>query len=218
MARAGTQSGSAVKGAGYVPPATPGTWRRRRPISLTRSSPRCRCVNEYCRCPSGCAISCSAIPRRSARCCTSCCAVIETSLRERSGRPGGRLGAVSFVQRFGSALNAHVHFHCCVLIEGRDRAGLEQLLRYCARPSIALEHLEQLAHDQIVYRFPKPGANGKLSPLRGFIDRSQNRNLPGQRGCRRTGESLDRPGLQARVAGGPPGPRPRNPDASPDRR
>jgi hypothetical protein len=57
-----------------------------------------------------------------------------------------------------------------VLIEGRDRAGLEQLLRYCARPSIALEHLEQLAHDQIVYRFPKPGANGKLSPLRGSID------------------------------------------------
>jgi hypothetical protein len=22
---------------------------------------------------------------------------------------------VSFVQRFGSALNAHVHFHCCVI-------------------------------------------------------------------------------------------------------
>ena len=28
--------------------------------------------------------------------------------------PGSRCGAVSFVQRFGSALNAHTHLHCCV--------------------------------------------------------------------------------------------------------
>jgi hypothetical protein len=41
--------------------------------------------------------------------------VIEARLRKRSGCPGGRLGAVSFVQRFGAALNAHVHFHCCVI-------------------------------------------------------------------------------------------------------
>jgi hypothetical protein len=26
-----------------------------------------------------------------------------------------RCGAVSFVHRFGSALNAHLHFHCCVI-------------------------------------------------------------------------------------------------------
>jgi hypothetical protein len=41
--------------------------------------------------------------------------VIEARLRQRSGCACGRLGAVSFVQRFGSALNAHVHFHCCVI-------------------------------------------------------------------------------------------------------
>ena len=41
--------------------------------------------------------------------------VIEARLRQRSGCARGRLGAVSFVQRFGSALNAHVHFHCCVI-------------------------------------------------------------------------------------------------------
>jgi len=40
-------------------------------------------------------------------------------------------------------------------IEGQDRAGLERLLRYCARPPFALERLEQLAHDQLVYRFPR---------------------------------------------------------------
>jgi Putative transposase len=146
---------------------------------------------------------------------------------------------VSFVQRFGSALNAHVHFHCCVIdgvfavgedgqvhfaeadaltpedlaavqqqvrarvlrwfaragtldpadardmagwhhgggfsldasvrIDGHDRAGLERLLRYCARPPFALERLEQLPDGQIVYRFPKPQPDGttqvRLTPL-----------------------------------------------------
>jgi hypothetical protein len=165
--------------------------------------------------------------------------VIEVRLRQRSGCPGGRLGAVSFLQRFGSTLNAHVHFHCCVIdgvfavgedgqvhfaeaaaltpedlaavqqqvrarvlrwfaragtldpadaqdmagwhhgggfsldasirIEGPDRAGLERLLRYCARPPFALERLEQVADNQLVYRFPKPQPDGstqlRLTPL-----------------------------------------------------
>ncbi|HEX9771986.1 MAG TPA: transposase zinc-binding domain-containing protein, partial [Steroidobacteraceae bacterium] len=41
---------------------------------------------------------------------------IETEVRRRCpGAPSGsRCGAVSFVQRFGSALNAHTHLHCCV--------------------------------------------------------------------------------------------------------
>jgi len=26
-----------------------------------------------------------------------------------------RLGAVSFIHRFGDALNEHIHFHCCVI-------------------------------------------------------------------------------------------------------
>lgn len=134
-----------------------------------------------------------------------------------------RSGAVAFIHRFGSSLNEHVHFHCCVIdgvfepaeatvaetddsanvmfhaaagldedaiaavqtqvrrrvlrtfvrrgliepcdaeemagwehgggfsvdaavrIDGNDRAGLERLLRYCARPPFALEHLQQAA-------------------------------------------------------------------------
>jgi hypothetical protein len=43
--------------------------------------------------------------------------VIERCLREH--RPGcsaaARLGAVVFIHRFGSSLNAHLHFHCCIL-------------------------------------------------------------------------------------------------------
>ena len=56
-----------------------------------------------------------------------------------------------------------------VRIEGPDRAGLERLLRYCARPPFALERLEQLGDDQLVYRFPKPQPDGRtelrLTPL-----------------------------------------------------
>jgi len=61
-----------------------------------------------------------------------------------------------------------------VRIEGTDRAGLERLLRYCARPPFALERLEQLGHDQLVYRSPKPQPDGRtelrLTPLE-LLDR-----------------------------------------------
>ena len=126
--------------------------------------------------------------------------------------PGAHIGAISFLHRFGAFLNAHFHFHVCVIdgvfsedaegsvqfheaihltasdwdelqhtirhrvlryfhrqgllerhvtddmltwqasggfsidasvhIPARDRAGLERLLRYCARPPFALERLE----------------------------------------------------------------------------
>jgi hypothetical protein len=45
--------------------------------------------------------------------------------------------------------------HAWVPIDGAERAGLERLLRYCTRP-LALERLEQLARDQLVYRHPRP--------------------------------------------------------------
>ena len=42
--------------------------------------------------------------------------IVEATLRESSpgAGPSARLGAVSFLHRFGSALNPHMHFHCCV--------------------------------------------------------------------------------------------------------
>ena len=169
---------------------------------------------------------------------------IEARLREASHCPDGRLGAVSFVHRFGAALNAHVHFHCGIIdgvlaaaedgpirfaevaalsvddvaavqqqlrsrvlrwfvragyldasdaldmagwehgggfsldasvrIEAPDRAGLERLLRYCARPPFALDRLQQLHADQLVYRLSKPRLDGctalRLTPLE-LIDR-----------------------------------------------
>ncbi len=81
------------------------------------------------------------------------------------------IGAVAFIHRFGSSLNEHVHFHVFVVdgvfeevagegdmlayqhsgfsvdagvgIEAHDRAALERLLRYCARPPFAMDRLRK---------------------------------------------------------------------------
>jgi hypothetical protein len=48
-----------------------------------------------------------------------------------------------------------------VRIEAEDRAGLERLLRYCARPPFALERLEPFGDDRLVYYLPKPRPDGQ---------------------------------------------------------
>jgi hypothetical protein len=61
-----------------------------------------------------------------------------------------------------------------VRIEADDRAGLERLLRYCARPPFALERLESVDEQHLLYRLPKPSPDGRtaltLAPLE-FIQR-----------------------------------------------
>jgi hypothetical protein len=56
-----------------------------------------------------------------------------------------------------------------VRVGAHDRAGLERLLRYCARPPFALERLELLENERVVYRLPKPQRDGttalSLTPL-----------------------------------------------------
>jgi len=168
--------------------------------------------------------------------------VIEAQLRQSStgAGAGARLGAVTFVHRFGSSVNRHLHYHCVVLdgvfaldaddrlqfyeatglseadaaavqarvrarvlkwmvrqgllespearamrdwghgggfsidaavrIEAWDRAGLERLIRYCARPPFALERLSRINDaEALVYRLPKPLPDGRtelvLTPL-----------------------------------------------------
>jgi hypothetical protein len=180
---------------------------------------------------------------------------VERCLREHSPGCGTttRIGAVAFIHRFGSNLNEHTHFHCCIVdgvfqpaanigdkadaadaadavagvdfhaatdldtatiaqvqaqvrqrilrafvrrglidksdrdemlswehgggfsldasvcIQDTDRAGLERLLRYCARPPFALEHLHPLDADHLVYHNPKPRSDSPrdlvLTPL-----------------------------------------------------
>ncbi|MBM4201290.1 MAG: IS91 family transposase [Gammaproteobacteria bacterium] len=171
-------------------------------------------------------------------------AEVEAALRAGSldAPSGARFGAVTFVHRFGSALNAHLHFHCCVIdglfsaaaeglrfhpacltdqalaqvqrqtrrrvlqlfqrrallpeeatalmlgwdhgggfsvdaavrVPAWDRAGLERLLRYCARPIFASERLAWAEFDErLIYQLPKPRPDGRtmlsLTPLE-FLD------------------------------------------------
>ena len=73
----------------------------------------------------------------------------------------------------GFSIDASVH------IAARDRAGLERLLRYCARPPFALERIEATGYglpggERIVYRVPNPAPGGgtalSLTPLE-FLER-----------------------------------------------
>jgi hypothetical protein len=56
-----------------------------------------------------------------------------------------------------------------VRIEANDRAGLERLLRYCARPPFSLERLQAIDAHRLLYRLPRPRPDGRteltLSPL-----------------------------------------------------
>ena len=44
---------------------------------------------------------------------------------------------------------------------GADRAGRERLLRYCARPPFALEHLHQHDAAHLLYDLAKPRPDGR---------------------------------------------------------
>jgi hypothetical protein len=60
-----------------------------------------------------------------------------------------------------------------VRIEAEDRAGIERLVRYCARPPFALERLHALGsstalaspESRLLYRFPKPDLHGRTEVL-----------------------------------------------------
>jgi hypothetical protein len=55
-----------------------------------------------------------------------------------------------------------------------DRAGLERLLRYCARPPFARERLEAIDAHRLMYHLPKAQPDGRtalmLTPL-ALVDR-----------------------------------------------
>ena len=65
-----------------------------------------------------------------------------------------------------------------VRIEAEDRAGIERLVRYCARPPFALERLHALAstpslaspESRLIYRFPKPDIHGRTELLLTLLD------------------------------------------------
>jgi hypothetical protein len=56
--------------------------------------------------------------------------------------------------------NSGFSLDATVCVGAHDRAGRERLLRYCARPPFALERLELLDDERIVYRLAKPQRDG----------------------------------------------------------
>ncbi len=65
--------------------------------------------------------------------------------------------------------NSGFSLDAAVRVGAHDRAGLKRLLRDCARPPFALERLERLDDERVVYRLPKPQRDGTtalaLTPL-----------------------------------------------------
>ena len=65
--------------------------------------------------------------------------------------------------------NSGFSLDAAVRVGAHDRAGLERLLRYCARPTFALARLEPLDVERVVYRLPSPQRDGTtaltLTPL-----------------------------------------------------
>ena len=98
-----------------------------------------------------------------------------------AGMPGTRRRRVGQGSGGFFALRAQVpsafSVDASVRIEAEDRAGIERLVRYCARPPFALERLNALGstpslaspESRLVYRFPKPDIHGRtellLTPL-----------------------------------------------------
>ncbi len=83
------------------------------------------------------------------------CAVF-ASIRRRAGIPASdrqaSCGAVTFVQRFGDALNLNVHFHTLAL-DGN-------LCRYAGRPPLATGRLSALPDGRLLYRLKRRWRDG----------------------------------------------------------
>jgi len=71
--------------------------------------------------------------------------VIEARLRQGSRCARGRQGVVSFAQRFGGTLNAHVHFHCCV-IDGMFAVGEGEQVHLAGAGALTPEDLAAVRH------------------------------------------------------------------------
>jgi hypothetical protein len=103
-------------------------------------------------------------------------AQVQASIRKRILRAFVTRGFIEEADASDMLAYQHSGFSvdAAVCIAPADRAGLERLLRYCARPPFAMERLHKRGAD-LVYHCPKPQSGGKhgdliLTPLE-LIDR-----------------------------------------------
>jgi hypothetical protein len=79
---------------------------------------------------------------------------VQATVRQRLLREAQRRGLLSEDEAKAMADWAHdagFSVDAEVRIEANDRAGLERLLRYCARPAFALERLREIDAEHLVY-------------------------------------------------------------------
>jgi len=97
---------------------------------------------------------------------TSAITAVQATARRRLLRAAHRRGLLSEDEAQNMAGWAHgggFSVDADVRIEASDRAGLERLLRYCARPDFALERLREVDAEHLVYESVKPGPGGSVS-------------------------------------------------------
>ena len=103
---------------------------------------------------------------------TAAIAKVQAQIRQRILRTFVRHGLIDKGDRAEMMCWEHgggFSLDASVRISGTDRAGLERLLRYCARPPFALEHLHTLDAEHLLYHNPKPRSDSPrelvLTPL-----------------------------------------------------
>ena len=80
----------------------------------------------------------------------------------RTTRTGDQIDPES-MDAFASPRCANVNgfsLHANVALNSADRKRLERLIRYCARPPVAVERLEGLPDGRVLYRLKRPWRNG----------------------------------------------------------
>src|SRR5437667_6428659 len=80
----------------------------------------------------------------------------------RTTRTGDQIDPES-MDAFASPRCANVNgfsLHANVALNGADRKRLERLIRYCARPPVAVERLGELPDGRVLYRLKRPWRNG----------------------------------------------------------
>ncbi len=69
-------------------------------------------------------------------------------------------GAVSFLQRFGAALNLHVHSHV-LAISGPSADGRERLVHYVSRPLFPEQEVQLCRDGRVAFRLTHPKPSGE---------------------------------------------------------
>ncbi len=90
--------------------------------------------------------------------------VVSATAGHQTASTWGGTGRLGYRPSGGFSIDASVQ------IAAHDRAGLQRLLRYCARPPFALERMETTGYgatggERIVYRLPHPAPGGGTALL-----------------------------------------------------